>query len=218
MPTINLTLPVAGTAIDAGPMATNFSALQTLLNGGLDGANFVNASLTLGSSFALNFGGDALLQRAAADVLQTPDTFLAVVPAARVHHNAAQTLTNNTAAALSMNSERYDTNVIHDNVTNNTRLTCKTAGKYSIQGCVSFTANGTGVRQLELFLNGTTIIGLVLVPGVAATVVVLNVTCDYNLAVNDYVELRAYQNSGGNLDTVVAANYSPEFSMHYIGT
>lgn len=75
MPTITLELPVAGTDIDAGPVATNFADLQALLNGGLDGANFVDASLTLGSSFALNIGGDTNLYRSAANVLKTDDQF-----------------------------------------------------------------------------------------------------------------------------------------------
>ncbi len=75
MPTITLTLPTAGTDITSGLHATNYLALQTLLNGGLDGANFVNASLTLGSSFALNIGGDTNLYRSAANYLKTDDSF-----------------------------------------------------------------------------------------------------------------------------------------------
>lgn len=47
MPTITLTLPVAGTAANAGPIATNFSNLQALLNGGLDSVNLANASVGL---------------------------------------------------------------------------------------------------------------------------------------------------------------------------
>lgn len=39
MPTINLTLPVAGQGVTAGLHATNYAALQSLLNGGLDDDN-----------------------------------------------------------------------------------------------------------------------------------------------------------------------------------
>lgn len=46
MPTITLTLPVAGTDMDAGPIATNFSDLQILLNGGLDADNLDDAAVT----------------------------------------------------------------------------------------------------------------------------------------------------------------------------
>ena len=35
----------------------------------------------------------------------------------------------------------------------------------------------------------------------------------YSLAVNEYVELVAFQDSGVSLNALTAANYSPEFSM-----
>lgn len=44
MPSITFTLPVAGTDADAGPIATNFSDLQTLLNGGLDNTNIASGA------------------------------------------------------------------------------------------------------------------------------------------------------------------------------
>lgn len=46
MPSITLTNPVPGTDADAGPIATNFTNLQTLLNGGLDNTN-IDASAVL---------------------------------------------------------------------------------------------------------------------------------------------------------------------------
>lgn len=41
MPTITLTLPTSGTVITAGLHSNNYSALQTLLNGGLDNNNIL---------------------------------------------------------------------------------------------------------------------------------------------------------------------------------
>lgn len=103
MPTITLTLPVAGNQITAGLHATNYSALQALLNGGLDQSNISTAatptmaSLTLtgiaglvlsgnGGKDTLNLsnttadvgmtiGGDVTLYRGAANSLRTDDTF-----------------------------------------------------------------------------------------------------------------------------------------------
>src|SRR6266498_153432 len=80
------------------------------------------------------------------------------MPCARVYHNVAQTTTTAIALALAFNSERFDTDTIHDTLTNNTRLTCKTAGVYEIGGGVEFAANATGVRSLQIRLNGTTAI------------------------------------------------------------
>lgn len=51
MPTITFTLPVAGTGVVAGPIATNFSNLQALLNGGLDTANLNTTGTPSASTF-----------------------------------------------------------------------------------------------------------------------------------------------------------------------
>jgi hypothetical protein len=45
VPTISLSLPVAGTTITAGLHSANYGALQTLLNGGLDAANFAGGQI-----------------------------------------------------------------------------------------------------------------------------------------------------------------------------
>lgn len=58
MPTINLTLPVSGTVITAGLHSTNYTALQNLLNAGLDTANWATGKI---------FGIDKLMQNSAVD-------------------------------------------------------------------------------------------------------------------------------------------------------
>jgi hypothetical protein len=138
-------------------------------------------------------------------------------PAVRVFHNANQSLTNITLTALAFNSERFDTAggssaTHHDTVTNNSRLTCLYAGKYQITGSASFAANATGHRLLLIRLNGATEIARERVPSVGASdQLELNISTLYDLAINDYVELVAYQNSGGALNVTVVSNYSPEF-------
>jgi hypothetical protein len=137
---------------------------------------------------------------------------------ARVYHNANQSITNTTATALAFNSERWDTNVIHDTVTNNSRLTCKTAGIYQINGNISWATHATGLRILQMKLNGATIIAhntVVSVGGAFQTTMVIGTT--YQLAVNDYLQLEVYQNSGGALNVETGANYSPEFMMTRLG-
>lgn len=77
---------------------------------------------------------------------------------------------------------------------------------------------GAGARRLvDLFLNGATVIARASVPPLSGIATVVTVSADYSLAVNDYVEVRALQDSGGALNVAVAANYSPEFSKHYVG-
>lgn len=136
-----------------------------------------------------------------------------VRPCARVYHSVAQSIADGVLTALAFDTERYDTDTIHDTVTNNTRLTCKTAGKYRITANVGFAANGTGARELTIRLNGTTRICSELRMGFATYENVMHVSTEWNLAVNDYVEAYVYQNSGAALNVNASSAYSPEFMM-----
>jgi len=136
------------------------------------------------------------------------------VPSARVFNSANQSIADSSTVALAFNSERYDTDSMHDTVTNNTRLTCNTTGTYSITGSVQFAANGTGRRLVQIRLNGATVIGSASVPTASGTFNTdLFVTTDYQLSATDYVELVAFQNSGGALNVLATSNYSPEFMI-----
>lgn len=140
------------------------------------------------------------------------------VPMARAYHNADQSSTTSTQLACALNSERFDTDAIHDTSTNNSRMTCKTAGKYDIKGHMAFAANATGLREIAIRLNGTTLIALDNRISVSASRVTgLTIATTYDLVVNDYVELIAFQDSGGALNVVNAANYSPELSIERVG-
>ena len=134
---------------------------------------------------------------------------------ARVYHDASQSIADRTDTIVAFNSEEWDTDGIHDPVTNNTRLVTKTAGKYLITAQVGFAYNPSGFRQIYLRVNGWRIIGVdlvmpVTIPGQGTF---LQITTTQDLAANDYVELRAYQTSGGPLTIFSDASYSPEFSM-----
>lgn len=130
------------------------------------------------------------------------------VPTCRATHNAAQTLTTAVGAALALNSEQFDTDVMHDTVTNNSRITIKTAGKYQVSAVVEFIANAAGYRQIAIVVNGVTYIAIQTQQPSAGNTTVLSVSTLYNFAVNDYIEVFAYQNSGGNLD-VKTGTYTP---------
>lgn len=143
---------------------------------------------------------------------------LIVRPAARVYHSAAQSATSGVSLWLAFNSERYDTDAIHDTATNNSRLTCQTAGIYLVEATLAFAANVTGVRGAQLLLNGTTNIAIVREP--AATgghEHLLTISTTWAFAVNDYVEVLAFQSSGGALNVTAASAYSAEFMMTWIG-
>lgn len=164
--------------------------------------------------------GVSSMSAARAGVIEQGIYEVSLAPAARVHHSVNQSITNATNTILAFNSERYDTcagaaDTQHDTATNNSRLTCRYAGKYSIKACVQYAVNATGERRLFLRLNGTTIIaGENKDANTGGAGTIMNIACDYDLAVNDYVEVMVHQTSGGALNVEVAANYSPEFMWH----
>lgn len=131
---------------------------------------------------------------------------------ARVYNDAAISVTDINPQALTFNSERYDTDTIHDTGSNTSRLTCKTAGKYLIVGNIQWANITSGSREVDIRLNGTTYIAACSMLGIYQVV-----TTIYNLAENDYVELMAAQGSGNPLNVNSAANFSPEFMMQRIG-
>jgi len=136
---------------------------------------------------------------------------------ARVYSNVDQTIPKNTWATLALNAERYDNDAIHDPVTNNSRLTCKTAGKYVISAMVAFESGPTGTRWVVIKLNGTTAIASQVQRAAAVGRPYPNVTTQYHLAVNDYVEIIVRHDDIVDRDVEYVFNESPEFAMQRIG-
>jgi N-acetylneuraminic acid mutarotase len=134
-------------------------------------------------------------------------------PAVRVYHNTTQSIPHNTNTTLAFNSERFDTDAMHDTATNNSRLTAKTAGVYIITGTVELDANATGVRTVVISHNGVTPIAIQTVPGIGSNTAQISISAIYNFAVNDFVTLQVYQTSGVALNATGTANYGSEFSM-----
>ncbi len=138
---------------------------------------------------------------------------------ARVYSSeAAQNLADGVTKILAFNAERYDTDTIHDNSTNNSRLTATTAGKYSITATIQFASDANGGRQVGLILNGATLIALMSVNARADAATIIGIHTHYDLSATDYVEVRVLQDGVvGGLDVSVSGNFSPEFAMQKVG-
>jgi hypothetical protein len=131
---------------------------------------------------------------------------------ARVGRTTSQSIPNGVSTAISFNGSRYDTNQIWSAVSP-TRLTCKTAGKYLIGGCFRFEGNTVGSRFLIILLNGASQIGAGESVGSST---ISNASCVYSLAVNDYVQMIAFQNSGQSLNILYEPLFTPEFYMQLL--
>jgi len=125
-----------------------------------------------------------------------------LVPAVQATKSVAQSIANSTVTAVTWDVENFDTDTMHDTATNNSRLIAKTAGKYAIAMYVAFSNNGTGIRYLDVVINGVTLVGKQVIPNATGTDH-MSLASVAQLNPNDYVEGRVYQNSGGpiNVDT-----------------
>jgi hypothetical protein len=157
-----------------------------------------------------------MLARLAAELMPWLAARLQPGTGARVYNSANISVANNTVTALTFDSERYDTTSFHSTSVNTGRLTAPTDGYYAIGAHIVHDANATGVRSLFLRLNGATFIGAIEVNAgtTGGRGTVLSVSTTYQLSATDYVEVIAYQTSGGALNVLAAGNYSPEFWMH----
>lgn len=116
-----------------------------------------------------------------------------------VYHSVHQSIPNATHTILAFNSEDYDTNTMHDLVTNNSRITIKETGYYLVWLQVRFAANATGVRIVSVKQNGAFAFPIVWLPvGVAEDEMCASRISAAN--VNDYFEVSVLQSSGGALN------------------
>jgi hypothetical protein len=120
----------------------------------------------------------------------------------RVSHSTTQAIANATPTVLAWNTEDYDTDGMHSTVTNNSRITFVTAGKYIFSSSVKFAtsiAASTSAR-IEILLNGTTVIASQSTAAVGTEAPALNIGDARDFASGDYIEVRVYHNSGGSED------------------
>ena len=107
---------------------------------------------------------------------------------------------------------------IHSTVSNTGRFVVPTgfAGFHVFGGSIEFASNTVGYRAIGVRLNGTTILAYKKQPTVVGDVSTLDISTGYYLNDGDYLELIAYQNSGGGLVVNSSGNYSPEAWMYRV--
>jgi hypothetical protein len=132
--------------------------------------------------------------------------------------SADQSLTNATYTAITFDGESWDTDTYHDNATNNSRITIPAgkAGKYLVTVNLSYAASGVGsIRLVNIYKNGATT-GDNNFPTNPTfnSCAVRSVVMD--LAVSDYIQAFAYQDSGGALN-LKATSLGTVFQATYLG-
>lgn len=136
---------------------------------------------------------------------------IGTLPACFAYRSTTQSISTGSFTALSLDSELIDTDTMHDAGTNPSRLTAVTAGIYVVAAGVSFAFNATGQRALRISKNGLGG-GVVEDARPAITTGAANTSCTTSaiarLAVGDYLEAFAYQDSGGALNADPGARLS----------
>jgi len=89
------------------------------------------------------------------------DSKLIAPPTVKAKQSAVQEIPDSTTTVLNWGAEDWDTDTMHDNSTNNSRLTVNTAGKYLVTLNVVWESNNTGARQLQIFQNTTQICSVI---------------------------------------------------------
>lgn len=134
---------------------------------------------------------------------------------ALAYRTTVQSLVTATSTALGFDAEDYDVGGLHDNAVNNSRLTAPVAGYYLCFGAATFEPNGTGARASIIAKNGSAV-GTQCTSAAMATIQ----NCPFvskvvHLNAGDYVEMWAYQDTGGSINAGHATlrNAQPEFGM-----
>lgn len=139
--------------------------------------------------------------------------FLVDPPVCSVFHSTTQSVaTGGTGTIMSANSENFDNDAMHSTVSNTSRITAQTAGRYLLTANADFASNTTGTRQIQFRLNGSTFFATVRINAITGGFLsIVQTTATVVLAVGDYVETNLFQNSGGSLNSTLR-----EFAALYL--
>lgn len=128
--------------------------------------------------------------------------------------NTGQSVAHNTNTILAAPNENFDNDAMHDTVTNNSRVTAQTAGRYLLIATCSFAAapESAGTRRIQFLLNGVTILA-----GANALTASTNLPTDLvavravTLAATNFVEVRVFQFSAAAITVTLS-----EFAVTYL--
>lgn len=118
---------------------------------------------------------------------------------ARVNGTGTSNVSNSVVTMVRWNAEEYDTGAYHSTVASTTRITLPSAGYYHVFALLDFEANATGGRFIDIKLNGgsTVVAAHGALSAGAGDSTKVHCSADQHFAANDFIEVQAYQTSGG---------------------
>jgi hypothetical protein len=120
---------------------------------------------------------------------------------ARATRESSQSIPTGADTGIEWDTSKFDTNTFLEiGGANPERITIPADGKYLVTASVEFSTNGTGFRQLEIKVNGTTRIAEANDAASSSFSTSLGATTVAEFSTSDYIEVIVTQNSGGNLN------------------
>lgn len=125
---------------------------------------------------------------------------------------------NNVLTAVQFTAEDYDTDTMHDNSTNNTRITIPsivgvTTGLWHVFAG-GYTDATTGRADVQIRLNGTTLILMGLFAASGSGVSGYVTAGDYVFSATDYIECLV--RTSGGAGNIIFDPPSPYFGAHFV--
>ena len=136
-------------------------------------------------------------------------------PAFRAGLSSAQSISNGTYTTIIFNSEQYDTNNAYN--TSNGRFTVPSgeSGKYFFYGHYRYQTASSFNSNIEIHKNGSQVAHFG--GGTKSNYPSNSISYSADLSVGDYIEVKAWQESGGSLDLTGNIAYTSFFGMKLIG-
>jgi len=125
-----------------------------------------------------------------------------------VYNSADHTLGNASATDLTWDTEEYDIGGLHEGVTNPSRITIVKSGVYQVSAQVGFDANATGSRRIYLKVDAATIAEFGDARPSSGQKCYPCIQRILNLSAGNYVEVAAFQDSGGDLNDTNGFRYT----------
>ncbi len=189
--TLSLSTPVSAT--NGGTAQTTYATGDIL---------FASATNTL-SKRTIGSTGQVLTVSGGVPTWATPSSGTTFAGCRAEVDNSGQVLSNSTDTVVTLPTEVFDTDNFHSTSTNTGRITIPSgkAGYYLFYGYVNFSSNTSGNRRLKFSVNNTTGTAERSCNAITGSsgLNLVYLTAVINCAVGDYVNMIAFQDSGGNL-------------------
>lgn len=139
--------------------------------------------------------------------------FLIDPPSCNAYDSGVTSVGNATWTVLDADSERWDTDGMHSLVTNTSRITIQTTGKYEASAMAEYATGGTGLgRGIRFLVNGTTTYYAQIVHGPTGVPARVQGSRRIELTAGDHLQTQAWHDIGSTQNVELH-----EFTVEFLG-